>query len=426
MRVPEIADDIVNVDRAMCWGFGWKLGPFQTWDAIGLRRSVERMQAEGRDVPAWILELLAAGKESFYARSDDGESRYLAKDATSHAVQQPAGVIMLSDVKASKGVVDTNASASLIDLGDGVLGLEFHCKMNAIDDLLGAMYDRGLNLLDENAFTSMVVGNQDARAFCAGANLAMILMWASQGEFDEIGGLIDRLHANTQRAKHSKRPIVTAPFGLTLGGGVELSLASSATLAGSELYMGLVEAGVGLIPAGGGCKEMMFRTLGGIRQDIDYDPNPFVQKVFETIAMAKVSTSAHDAKAWGYLRPTDRIVLNPDRLVAEANATAMGLVTAGYEPPAEVTIKLPGRSGRAAIEAHLHQMHDAGYATEHDLVVGTHLANILTGGDIPSGTAVTERHLLDLEREAFLSLCGEEKTRLRMLHMLQTNKPLRN
>lgn len=425
-RIPEIADDVVNIDRGMRWGFGWSMGPFETWDAIGLARSVERMEAEGRAVPAWVRALVDAGHTSFYSRHEDGTPTYMGQDGSSRAVPQPDGVVLLSDLRAQSKEIERNGSASLFDLGEGVLGLEFHAKLNALDDQIIQQYGRALDRLDAGDFEALVVGNQDDRAFCAGANIAMILMAASQGMFEEIEQLIDRLQSLTMRAKYSARPVVTAPFGLTLGGGCEVALHSSATVAHSELYMGLVEAGVGLIPAAGGCKESVIRMLGDIPQDVDYDPNPFVQKVFERIGMAKVSTSAEEARQWGYLRPGDRIVLNPDRVLSEAHATAAGMARAGYTPPSPRTVKLPGPSGRAAIELFLYQMREGGYATEHDLTVGGHLAHILTGGDIAAGASVTEQHLLDLEREAFLSLCGEEKTRMRMLHMLQTNKPLRN
>jgi 3-hydroxyacyl-CoA dehydrogenase len=425
-RIPEIADDVVNIDRAMRWGFGWSMGPFETWDAIGLSKSVERMQAEGRSVPAWVTDLIASGHASFYSRSDNGEGTYTSTEGATNPLSNPEGVVFLPDLKAQGQEIQRNASASLFDLGEGVLGLEFHAKLNALDDQIIEQYGHALDRLDAGEFDALVVGNQDDRAFCAGANIAMILMAASQDMFEEIEQLIDRLQALTMRAKYSEKPVVTAPFGLTLGGGCEVALHSSATVAHSELYMGLVEAGVGLIPAAGGCKESIIRMMGDIPQDVDYDPNPFIQKVFERIGMAKVTRSAEEARNWGYLRPNDRVVLNPDRVLAEAHATAAGLARAGYTPPARRTVKLPGASGRAAIELFLFQMREGGYATEHDVTVGRHLANILTGGDIPAGTAVSEQHLLDLEREAFLSLCGEEKTRMRMLHMLQTNKPLRN
>lgn len=425
-RIPEIADDIVNVDRGMRWGFGWDLGPFEAWDAIGVRRSVERMVAEGRAVPAWVSQMLASGRESFYVRGADGVLTYATRDGGSAAVPTSAGVLLLTDHTAANAPIATNASASLHDLGDGVLNLEFHSKMNALDDGIISLYSAALDRLDAGEFEALVVGNQDPRAFCAGANIAMILIAASQQKFDQIENLIDTLQRLVMRAKYSARPVVTAPHGLTLGGGAEVAMHSSATQAAGELYMGLVEVGVGLIPGAGGCKELVVRYLGDVPQDIDYDPNPFVQKAFERIALAKVGTSCEEARGMGYLRPTDRVSMNPERQLQDAKNLAMGLVTAGYAPPRRRTVKLPGASARAAIELFLYQMVEGGFATPHDVTVGKRLANVVTGGDIPSGTRVDEQHLLDLEREAFLSLCGEPKTLERIAHMLQTNKPLRN
>ncbi len=425
-RIPEIADDIVNIDRGMRWGFGWDLGPFETWDALGVRKSVERMEAEGRTVPAWVKSMLASGRETFYARDADGVRTYATRDGGVAAVPTSPGVILLPDLKSTQTPVASNASASLNDLGDGVLNLEFHSKMNALDNDIIALYSDALDRLDRGEWEALVVGNQDGRAFCAGANIAMIMIAASQGLFGEIENLIDSLQRLVMRAKYSTRPVVTAPHGLTLGGGTEVAMHSSATQASGELYMGLVEVGVGLIPGAGGCKELAIRYLGDIPQDIDYDPNPFVQKAFERIAMARVSKSCEEARAMGYLRPSDRISMNSEHLLADAKALALGLANGGYAPPRRRTVKLPGSAGRAAIDLFLYQMAEGGFVTPHDVTVGQKLAYVMTGGDIPAGTRVTEQDLLDLEREAFLSLCGEQKTLERIAHMLQTNKPLRN
>jgi 3-hydroxyacyl-CoA dehydrogenase len=425
-RIPEIADDIVNVDRGMRWGFGWDLGPFETWDALGVRRSVERMERDGRTVPAWVKAMLASGRESFYARGADGVRTYATRDGGVAPMPTGPGVVLLPDLKATQTPVATNASASLHDLGDGVLNLEFHSKMNALDNDIIAMYSDALDRLDRGEWEALVVGNQDPRAFCAGANIAMILIAASQQQFGAIEDLIDSLQRLVMRAKYSRRPVVTAPHGLTLGGGAEVAMHSSATQASGELYMGLVEVGVGLIPGAGGCKELAIRYLGDIPQDIDYDPNPFVQKAFERIAMAQVSKSCEEARAMGYLRPADRITMNGEHLLADAKALALGLAKGGYAPPRKRTIKMPGAAARAAIDLFLYQMAEGGFVTPHDVTVGKKLAYVMTGGDVPQGTRVTEQDLLDLEREAFLSLCGEQKTLERIAHMLQTNKPLRN
>lgn len=421
-----IADDVVNVDRAMRWGFGWDLGPFEAWDAIGVRKSVERMKAEGRSVPAWVEAMLEAGRESFYARDASGVLTYWAVEGDAKPVPVSPGITLLSDLKAQNREIERNPSASLLDLGDGVLGLEFHSKMNALDELIFALYGKALDKLDAGEFDALVVGNQDGRAFCAGANVLMILMGAMQGQWDQIEQQVSALQQLVQRAKYSSKPVVTAPFGLTLGGGAEVAMHSAATQASGELYMGLVEAGVGLIPAGGGCKELVVRYLGDFPQDIEYDPNPFVQKAFERIGLAKVSTSAEEARDYGFLRPKDRITMNSEAVLHDAKQLALGLVKSGYQAPRPRTVKVPGPTGRAAIELFLYQMREGGFATEHDVTVGKKLAYVLTGGDVPWGTVRTEQDLLDLEREAFLSLCGEPKSQARMQHMLQTGKPLRN
>jgi 3-hydroxyacyl-CoA dehydrogenase len=425
-RLPEIADDVVNVDRAMRWGFAWDLGPFESWDAIGVRRSVEKMQAEGRTVPAWVLDMLASGRETFYARDGATESQAL-RGGGAGPVPKYDGQILLVDAKADgKAVVHRSVSADLVDLGDGCLLLEFHSKMNALDDVIFATYNLALDKLDAGEFEALVVGNQDGRAFCAGANLLMILMGAMQGQWKEMDAQIQALQNLVMRAKYSPRPVVTAPHQLALGGGCEVSMHSAATVASGELYMGLVEAGVGLIPAGGGTKELVCRLLGEFPQDVDYDPNPFVQAAFQRIGLAKVSTSAEEARDLGFLRPSDRVVTNPDRVIAEARKTALGLARGGWVPPRRRTVKVPGRTGAAAIELFLYGMVQGNQATAHDGVVGKALAKVVTGGDVPWGTVRTEQDLLDLEREAFLSLAGTPATQARIQHMLQTGKPLRN
>jgi len=425
-RIPEIADDVVNIDNALRWGFGWDAGPFQVWDAIGVQKSVDRMLADGRSVPAWVTAMLDSGRDSFYARDEGGTRTYAQVSGEVDDVPVPTGVTLLSDVRASGGVVAKNPSASLLDLGDGVLNLTFHSKFNALDELIIGLYGTALDKLDADDFDALVVSNQGGPAFCAGANVLMILMNAMQNNFDAIEEGLATLQALVQRAKYSPKPVVVAPRGMTLGGGCEVAMHCSATQAAGELYMGLVEVGVGLIPGAGGCKELVVRYLGDVPQDIDYDPNPFVQKAFERIGLAKVSTSAEEARALGYLRPQDRVTMNPDRLVGDAKALALGLVQAGYKPPRKRTVKVPGTTGRAALELALYGMHEGGYATDHDLTVSKKLANVLCGGEVPWGTVRTEQDLLDLEREAFLSLCGTDESKARMQHFLQTGKPLRN
>jgi 3-hydroxyacyl-CoA dehydrogenase len=280
--------------------------------------------------------------------------------------------------------------------------------------------------LEADKWDALVVGNQGGPAFCAGANIFVVMMMAMQQQWKELDAMINEMQQGLQRAKYSRKPVVTAPWGLTLGGGVEVMMHSSATQAGGELYAGLVEVGVGVIPAGGGCKEMLARTLGSIPEGTDYDPNPFVQQIFKNIGLAAVATSSEEARALGYLRPQDRVTMDPDALIQDAKNLALGLVQAGYAPPRPVTFRVPGPSGRAAIELFVDGLAKGGFATEHDVVVSKRLAHVLCGGDVPSNAVVDEQHILDLEREAFIGLCGEFKTIQRIQHMLQNGKPLRN
>jgi 3-hydroxyacyl-CoA dehydrogenase len=424
-RLGEIADDIVNIDRGLRWGFAWTMGPFEGWDALGVRTTVERLQAEGRTVPAWVVEMLASGRESFYERDANGFMTYWHNGAVER-LSGSTGWLILSDEKAKNKVIETNDSASLTDLGDGVACLSFHSKMNAIDDGIVGLYESALNQLDAGKWEALVVGNQGGNAFCAGANLFMVAMASMQKEWALLDQMVAKLQEVCDRALYSTRPVVTAPWGLTLGGGCEIAMQSSACRASGETYMGLVEVGVGLLPAGGGCKEMLARYLGGIPQGTDYDPNPFVQAAFKTIAMAEVAKSAEEARDLGFLRPTDSISTDPDALIADAKALALGLARSNYKAPRRRKFKLPGTSGRGAIEAFLYSMHEGGFITDHDLTVAGKVAWVLTGGDIPPNTWVDEQHILDLEREGFLSLCGEEKSLARIQHMLTKGKPLRN
>lgn len=426
-RIPEIADDIVNIDRGMRWGFGWDLGPFETWDAIGVEKSVARMKEDGRAVPAWVESMLASGRTSFYDRDEGGTLTYWdVASASPQPVPFKDNHLPLASLRASGSVIERNPSATLHDMGEGIALLEFHSKMNALDDGIIAQYNRAMDMLDEGRFDGLVVGNEGKKAFCAGANLLMILMGAAQGDWDSISNMIKELHALTMRAKYSTKPVITAPHGLALGGGCEVAMQSSATVGTGELYIGLVEVGVGLIPAAGGCKELIVRYTGNAPADVTFDPNPFIFKAFERIAMAQVATSGGEAQAWGYLRPTDRLVLDHDARLFEARRLARGLADAGWTPPSPITAPAGGANARGALEAKLQEMSEAGWATPHDVTVGKALARVLTGGDVPAGTQLTEQQFLDLEREAFLSLCGEEKTRERIQHMLQTGKPLRN
>jgi len=421
-----IADDVVNVDRAMRWGFAWDQGPFELWDAIGLAESVERMRADGYDVPPVVDEAIAAG--GWYERIDGTTRFFDAMDSKERKpLPEPKGSIQLADVKESGGLISSNDGASILDLGDGVLCLQFHSKMNALDPDIGAKYGEALDLLESSDdWRALVLGNQDGQAFSAGANIMLVLMAAMNQEWGQIEDMTRSLQDTFMRAKYCAKPVVTAPHGLTLGGGCEAAMHGAATVATGELYMGLVEVGVGLLPGAGGCKETLWRTVGAIPEGIDIDVFPFIQKAFMQIGMGKVAESAEQARAMTYLRPTDLISMNKDLQISDAKGLAIGLAEAGYRPVRRRTLKLPGRTGFAALQTALWSMVHGGQISEHDAKIGAAVSRVLTGGDISARTEVTEQDILDLERENFLSLCGEAKTIERIQHMLMKGKPLRN
>ena len=440
-RIPEIADDIVNLDRAMRWGFNWDMGPFETWDCIGVSDSVAKMKEQGTPVPSWVEDMLASGRDQFYATDADGQQTYWDPNLKkAQPVPRSDSWLILANQAEDKIVHKTN-SARLVDLGDGVLALQLTNPeaMNALDPDLFAVYQKGLDQLDEGLWEAMVVGTQgdhngqfrpsvgpNGQAFCAGANLGLIAMLAAGGAWDQVDEMINGMQQLLKRAQYSSRPVVTAPFGLTLGGGCELAMQASACQTVGELYMGLVEVGMGLLPAGGGCKEMLRRYLGDIPSAVSYDPNPFVQAAFMNMGLGKVSTSAEEARDMRYLRSIDRLSLDPDALIHDAKRLALGLAKSGYEAPKPTRFKLPGNSGRATIEMKLYDLVLGGHASEHDALVGSRIAHVLCGGDIPSGTWVDEQQILDLEREGFLSLLGEAKTMERIQVFLTTGKIHRN
>ncbi|RCX16974.1 3-hydroxyacyl-CoA dehydrogenase [Fontibacillus phaseoli] len=420
-KLGEIAESVREIDEAMKWGFNWEMGPFETWDAIGLVRSVSKMEAEGLTVPSWVKEWIAAGNTSFY-RKEDGklfhvfEGRY--KD-----VELPPEVISLKGLKMQNRVVKGNSGASLIDLGDGVACLEFHSPNNAIGGDILSMISQSVEEVRRN-FTGLVIANQ-GKNFCVGANLMLLLMEAQDEEWDEVDDII-RLFQNTMyQLKRFEKPVIAAPHRMTLGGGVEACMPADQVIAATETYYGLVEVGVGLIPAGGGCKELALRASqqAGLPET---DLQPYMNRIFETVGTAKVSTSGHDAKNLGYLRPSDRVVLNPDHTIYEAKQAVLRLAASGYEPIPESKLRVVGSEGKAVLRLGALGMRESGFISDHDLLIANKLAHVLAGGDVPAGSLVTERHMLDLEREAFLSLCGESKTRQRMQYMLTKGKPLRN
>ncbi|MFN7971757.1 MAG: 3-hydroxyacyl-CoA dehydrogenase NAD-binding domain-containing protein [Acidobacteriota bacterium] len=418
-RVPEIADDVVAIDRAMRWGFGWRTGPFETWDLLGVEKTLPLLEARGVAVPRLVSSLLSSGRKTFYAK-EDGRRRYF--DVARGMLPEPGvpGLVLLSSLHEEQRVVKKNAGASLLDLGDGVGCVEFHSKMNAIGGDTLAMLKAGLDALSTH-FDALVVAN-DGDSFSVGANLMLLLLEAQEGNFDEIDLMIRQIQKIHLACKHAPKPVVVAPFGMTLGGGLEVVLHGTAVQAAAESYMGLVEVGVGLIPAAGGTKELYLRMLAR-----GLDEPSAMRAAFETIGLAKVGKSAHEGRALGFLKGGDGITVNRDRLVSDAKALALSIASRGYAPGAPRTdIPALGASGVALAKLGLHQMLRGGYISPYDAHIGAKLAHVLAGGSLSARTTITEERMLDLEREAFLSLSGERRTLERIQHMLKTGKPLRN
>lgn len=424
-RIPEIAGTIVEIDNAIKWGFGWEIGVFEAWDAIGVRESVERMRKEGQNVPANVQAMLDSGAETFY-KNENGERSYYDLVAGEYkTVRERPGVTVLKAVKERTGVIKSNPGASLIDLGDAVACLEFHSKMNSIGGDTVQMMNFALDEVERN-FAGLVVGNQGGN-FSAGANIMLLLMAAQEEEWDDINLMVRSLQNAVMRLRYSPKPVVTAPYGLTLGGGCEISMHGDRIRAAAETYMGQVEVGVGLIPAGCGTKEMTMRAMDAAKRTPDADPLAFLKKTFELLGMGKVATSAQEARAWGFLRDSDSISMNGDRLIADAKQEVLNLVSSGYVPHVERTdILVLGESAQAAMKLALHMMKRGQFISDHDELIGKKLANVMSGGNMNHQAFVSERYLLDLEREAFVSLCGERKTQDRIGAMLKTGKPLRN
>ncbi|HKG14523.1 MAG TPA: 3-hydroxyacyl-CoA dehydrogenase NAD-binding domain-containing protein [Pyrinomonadaceae bacterium] len=425
-RIPEIADTVVEVDRAMKWGFGWELGVFEAWDAVGVEKSVERMKEEGRAIPSNVQRMLDAGATSFYKTEGGRESYFDFAKGEYVAVAEQPGVVVLKSLKERSGVIKKNAGASLVDLGDGVACLEFHSKMNSIGGDTLSMLKASLAEVEKN-FLGLVVANQ-GQNFSVGANLMLVLLGAQEEDWDELDLAIRAFQQATMSLRYSPKPVVVAPFQMTFGGGCEMTLHADRARASAETYIGLVEVGVGLIPAGGGTKEMLVRAMDSIPPGVtEADPFPFVKRAFETIALAKVATSAEEAKALGFLREEDGYSMNADRLVADAKQEVLSLAAAGYTQPRErQDVPALGNSALSTVKLGIHQLKRGGFISDHDAVIGEKLARILTGGDLNHETRVSEQYLLDLEREAFLSLCGHRQTQERIAHMLKTGKPLRN
>jgi len=426
-RLGEIADDVVDIDRALRWGFGWERGPFETWDALGVKATVAKMEAAGYTVPGWVKEQVAAQGDgmSFYKKEAPGKQAQLGKRGGFTPIPADPRALSLDAIRAAGGEVERNGSASILDLGDGVFCLEYHAKMNAIDPDIVAMTMSAVDRAEREGL-ALVIGNDAPDAFCAGANLFALMVALGSGNTKAIDDMVVAFQTACMRTRYARVPVVAAPFGLTLGGGAEVVMGCQNVRAAAELYLGCVEVGVGLIPAGGGCMEMAARSAVRATDDPQFDILSIVRVPFLALATARVSTSAEEARDIGYLRQGDSVTMAREHLLADAKQTALGLARAGYRPPPPRKIRVIGEGGAATLRTALHNLEDAHQITAHDAKVSGHLVRAISGGAVPAGTAVSEQHLLDLEREAFLSLCGEPKTRDRIQYMLQKSKPLRN
>ena len=439
-RVPEISDTIVEIDRAMRLGFNWELGPFELWDAAGVEPTVTRMKKEGKPIAANVEKLLAAGQKSWYAdepKSLSGRKYWELRTENWELVHVPAGVWSTTVAKKSNGVVKKNPGASLIDLGDGVGCIEFHSKMNSLGSDIVSLILQSLKPGGPgDNFDAFVITN-DATNFSVGANLMLLLMSVQEEEWDDVDLAIRQFQGMTQAIKFSSKPVVAAPFGLCLGGGTEISLHATARQPHAELYAGLVEVGVGLLPGGGGCKEMLLRAVdsaaasrGKVSGEAlagSVEMMEGLKKAFETIATAKVATSAHEARGLGFVSDTDRITMNRERILSDAKARALELARAGYEPPVPRTdIPAPGENLLAALKMGVHLMRQGDFISDYEVKLGAKIAEVLCGGNVTPGTPVNEQYILDLEREGFKSLCGERKTQERIQFTLKTGKTLRN
>ncbi len=425
-RIPEIADDIVNIDNALKWGFAWEVGIFETWDLLGFEAVCMKMAREGIELPAIARALREAGGTSFYI-TEHGVRKYFDLATKGYRpVPEHRHALRLNLLRDEPArVVRHNAGCDLVDLGDGVLCAVFHTKMNAVDgDIIAALND-AVDLLEADTFEGLVIGNQAAH-FSAGANLQLVLGGIMQQDWDGIGRMIDGFHGVGRRMKYCRKPVVAAPHHFTLGGGLELCLHTDRCVVAAETYSGLVEAGVGVIPGGGGTKEMLVRALECVPPTVETDPFPFLRRAFENIAMAKVSGSGPELIHLGYLRNSDVVELNLDHQLSRAKRVCQAMSMAGYAPPRPPKLVALGEPARAAFRAAVYGMQRSGWASEHDALIAEKLAHVLTGGDRLPGTAITEQQVLELEKEAFLSLCGTEKTRARIEHMLANGKPLRN
>ncbi len=417
-RLPEIADDIVSVDNAMKWGFNWELGPFEMFDAIGVAWFVERAEREGVAIPAGLKEI-----ERFYRLENGRKQQFCPATGSYRDLQLPADRISLAILRQSGGVVEKNSGASLVDLGDGVFCLEFHTKMNTIGNEIMAMIPKALKMSEEEGI-GLVIANEGA-VFSAGANLMLLVMAIAEGAYDEVDLMVRRFQRAMMAIKYAPIPVVAVPHNLVMGGGCEICLHCDAIAPHAETYMGLVELGVGLLPAGGGTKEMAIRAIG-LAEQYDTDVQPFIVRNYMNIALARVSSSAAELYGMGYLRPGDGISMDLDRRIFDGKQRVIDL-SATYRPATPlVDLKAPGRGVAASIKTQLWNMRQGGFISEYDQFLAATVAEVITGSDVPAGTPITEEYLLGLEREAFVRLCGQKRTLERLQHMLKKGKPLRN
>lgn len=424
--IPEITDLPSSIDDAIRWGFMHEAGPFEIWDTLGVEQTVKEMRSEGFEPAEWVDEMLADGFETFYQYESGLKTGiYYPAEKKLEQFRQVEGMISLPKLKADEKLVAKNDSASLVDLGDGIVCVEFHTKMNTFDTQIGEMIHKALDLA-EDQFEGIVIGNQGEH-FSAGANVFLIAMHAQQGQWDELEATVKGLQDMNMRLRYSSIPVVLAPFGYTLGGGAEVMMHASRIVCSGFLVTGLVEAGtMGLLPAGGGTKEMLRRVVNPPMRTENTDPMPFVQQLFMQIGTAKVATSPVEAKEFGMLADCDRVVMNDDYLLMEAKREVRHLVDSGYVPPYKEDIYAAGRDVLSTLRIGTYTFEEGKYISEHDKLIGDKVAYVLAGGNISQPQWVDEQYILDLEREGFLSLCGEPKTQERIWHFLQKGKPLRN
>jgi 3-hydroxyacyl-CoA dehydrogenase len=424
-RIPEIADSLVDIDNAMQWGFGWELGPFATWDVLGVAATTARMEAEGISVASWVKEMLANGHTSFYTYQQGASQVYSPLDKRYLPVERSPLSLKLNEIRRTRPTLDENDAASLYDMGDGILLLEFHSKMNILDAGIFQIAQRAVERLYGQA-TGLVIGNE-GQNFSAGANLFVLGTVAQAGQWQELEQMLKSGQDILMALRRAPKPVVAAPHQRVLAGGVEVCLAADRIIAHAESYMGLVELGVGIIPGWGGCKEMVRRLVSPHLHATNVNPTPYLRQVFETIGFAKVSSSASEARDLGFLAPTDRIVLNSDHLLAVAKQEVLHLTQSGYRPPiTQGNVYAAGRDMLANLQIEVYSLQIGGFISAHDAKIANKLAYVLCGGDLSAPAWMDEQHFLNLEREAVVSLAGEKKTQERIWYMLQNGKPLRN